>query len=124
MSLKYNGKILPFAKYMRKNATPQENKLWYQFLQKYPVRFQRQKVIGDFIADFYCHTARLVIELDGSQHSSDQGIANDEARTEVLSKLNLEVLRFSNQSVTEHFDEVCERIDRFVQETIEHGENA
>ena len=73
MPLRYNGKNITFARSLRKNATPQENRLWYRFLRGYRVRFQRQRPIGEFIADFYCHRARLVIEVDGSQHFSEEG---------------------------------------------------
>ncbi len=68
MSLEYNKKLIPRAKELRKNMTKQENHLWYDFLRIYPVRFQRQKTIDNYIADFYCHKAKLIIELDGSQH--------------------------------------------------------
>ena len=71
--LGYNGKNITLAKNLRRNATPQEKHLWYDFLSKYKVRFQRQKAIGDFIADFYCHKARLVVEIDGSQHYTPEG---------------------------------------------------
>ncbi len=79
MSLKYNGKLIPRAKDLRKNATRQENHLWYDFLRTFPVRFQRQKAIDGFIADFYCHKARLIIELDGSQHYTDDGLGMRES---------------------------------------------
>ena len=68
MSLDYNKKNIPLARNLRKHATVQENHLWYDFLSKYPVRFQRQKAIDNFIADFDCHKAKLIIEIDGSQH--------------------------------------------------------
>lgn len=70
MSLKYNGKNISASKNLRKNATPQENHLWYDFLSTYEVRFQSQKVIGNYIVDFYCHKAKLVVEIDGAQHLS------------------------------------------------------
>ena len=75
MSLPYKNKLIPRAKELRKNATRQENHLWYDFLRSYPVRFSRQKVLGKYIADFYSADAKLVIELDGSQHYEDAGIA-------------------------------------------------
>lgn len=68
MSLDYNKKNIPLAQKLRENATPQENHLWYDYLAKYEIRFQRQKAIDNFIADFYCHKAKLIIEIDGSQH--------------------------------------------------------
>ena len=114
MSLPYKSNLIPRAKELRKHATSQENHLWYDFLRSYPVRFQRQKAIDSFIADFYCHAAKLVIEIDGSQHYEPEGQAYDEARTAVLQKYGLEVLRFSNRDINTDFDAVCERIDDIV----------
>ena len=114
MSLEYNKENIPLAKSLRKNATPQENRLWYDFLAKYKPRFQRQKAIGNFIADFYCHRARLVIEIDGSQHYSDAGLTHDAFRTEILEGYKLKVIRFSNKDINENFRSVCEYIDLIV----------
>ena len=111
MSLKYDGKNIEFAKQLRKEATPQERRLWYCFLAQYPVRFQRQKPIGAFIADFYCHEAKLVVELDGSQHFSEEGIKRDRFRTERLEGYDLNVIRFTNREIDENFLGVCEYID-------------
>ena len=97
MSLPYKSTLISRAKELRKQATPQENHLWYDFLRSYPVRFQRQKTIDSFIADFYCHAAKLVIEIDGSQHYEQQGQAYDRERTAILEHYGLEVLRFSNR---------------------------
>ena len=83
-------------------------------LSKYPVRFQRQKPIENFIADFYCHAAKLVIEIDGSQHFSQQGERRDAFRTEVLEELGLTVIRFTNSDVNKNFHGVCEYIDYIV----------
>ena len=116
MSLKYNKSLIPRAKELRKNATRQENHLWYDFLRTYPVRFQRQKAIDGFIVDFYCCKAKLVIELDGSQHYTDDGIINDEKRTQVLNKYNLEVLRFSNLDIDKKFYGVCAMIEKALKE--------
>ena len=116
MSMKYDGKLLSLAKHMRKDATCQENHLWYDFLKRYPVRFQRQKTIGNYIVDFYCHAARLAIELDGSQHRSVKGLQMDAERTEELKKNGISILRFSNFDVDTKFVYVCASIDRFVQE--------
>lgn len=118
MSLKYNGKLIPFAQKLRKDATPQENHLWYDFLSKYPVRFQRQKTIDNYIADFYCYQAKLIIELDGSQHYTEKVQEHDEIRTETLSKYGLSVLRFSNQDINNNFKNVCLRIDHIVKQRI------
>ena len=111
MSLPYKFELISRAKKLRREATPQENHLWYGFLRTYPVRFQRQKVIGSYIADFYCHAAKLVIEIDGSQHYEAGGQAYDEERTAALEHSGLEVLRFSNRDVNTSFRAVCQRID-------------
>ena len=114
MSLRYNGKNIIHAKNLRKNATRQERKLWYDFLSKYPVRFQRQKAIDNFIADFYCHKAKLIIELDGSQHFTEKGLKEDAMRTEKLEGYDLKVIRIINSQVDKNFRGVCEYIDMIV----------
>ena len=96
--------------------TPWERKLWYEFLGLYPIRFQRQKAIGDFIVDFYCAKARLVIELDGSQHYIESEMLKDRIRTERLEEFNLTVIRIPNNEVTENFEGVCEYIDSYVKQ--------
>ena len=118
MSSRYNGSLIPRAKELRRNATRQENHLWYDFLRTYPVRFQRQKTIDGFIVDFYCYKAKLVIEIDGSQHYTDEVIIYDEKRTHVLNKYNLEVLRFSNLDVDKNFYGVCAMIEKTIGERI------
>ena len=114
MSLPYKSDLIARAKELRRNATPQENHLWYDFLRSYPVRFQRQKVIDSYIADFYCHAARLVVEIDGSQHFEPEGMSYDEARTAALEKHGLSVLRFSNAEINTQFAAVCQAIDNAV----------
>ena len=121
MSLKYNKKNIPLARMLRKNATPQENHLWYGFLSKYEVRFQRQKAIDDFIADFYCHKAKLIIEIDGSQHHTEQGMKKDEFRTEILEGYDLRVIRFTNQQIDTCFADVCHYIDGVVKASLREG---
>ena len=118
MSLPYNHKLIPRAKELRKDATEQEKCLWYKYLSQYPVRFQRQKTIGRFIADFYCAKAKLAIELDGSQHFSDEGKAYDESRTAGLEEYGITVIRFSNAEVDRRFESVCEVIDKTVRALI------
>ena len=114
MSLPYNHKLIPRAKELRTNATRQENHLWYDFLNKYPVRFQRQKTIGCYIADFYCARVKLVIELDGSQHYTEEGMAHDAGRTATLETFGITVIRFSNAQIDKEFHAVCAEIDRIV----------
>ena len=114
MSLDYNKSNIILAKNLRKNATPQENHLWYDFLSKYKIRFQRQKAIDNFIADFYCHKARLIVEIDGLQHTSEEGRQKDKFRTEILEGYDLKVIRFTNQQIDKNFKGVCEYIDSVV----------
>ena len=110
MPIEYERKMIPRAKELRKTMTPQETKLWYGFLRNYPIRFQRQKTISSFIADFYCFRARLIIEVDGAQHYTDQGKAYDLERSAILDRYGLKVIRFTNREVDEEFQRVCLRI--------------
>lgn len=114
----YNKNNIALARTLRKNMTPWENKLWYQFLRTYPVRFQRQKAIGEYIVDFNCAKARLVIELDGGGHYTQQQMAYDQKRTAELEKINLKVLRFCNLDIDRNFYGVCEMIDLTVKESL------
>ena len=107
----YNKENIPLAKTLRKNMTPWERKLWYDFLRYYPVRFQRQKAIGNYIADFYCARARLVIELDGGGHYTAELARKDEMRTKDLESMNLTVVRICNLDIDRNFRGVCEYID-------------
>ena len=99
--------------------TPHERKLWFLFLRKYPVKIYKQRIIGKFIVDFYCAAAKLVIEVDGSQHYEPQGMAYDIERSAFLSALGLEVLRFSNREIDREFRGVCEQIDMTIQKRLE-----
>ena len=88
----------------------QERKLWYLFLRDFPVKLYKQRIVGPFVVDFYCHAAKLVVEVDGGQHKTAQGRAYDQQRTLVLEKYGLPVLRFSNVDVERRFEWVCEQI--------------
>ena len=125
MEPKHNSKNTRKAQALRKNATPQERHLWYDFLSQYPIRFRRQVTIDRYIVDFYCAAARLVIEVDGWQHYEEQGMDYDAQRTEVLKGLGLEVMRFSNREINCEFDAVCEAIDDAIQKRVaaQDGEN-
>ena len=113
-----NSSLTQFARQLRKNQTKEEALLWYNFLRKYPVRFHRQYVIGSFIVDFYCHKAKLVIELDGSQHYEAESMQQDKVRTTYLENKGLRVLRFTNLDILQRFSAVCEVIDRVVSERV------
>ncbi len=114
MFFPYRHSNVPLARELRKNATPWEQQLWHHFLKKYPVRFQRQKTIGNFIADFYCAKAKLVIELDGNPHFEEEQKQKDILRTKELEAYGLKILRFRNSDVEKHFDKVCQTIDQIV----------
>ena len=114
MERKHNKKLVPTAKILRKNMTNEERHLWYEFLRNYPVRFTRQKVLGKYIVDFYCAKAKLVIEIDGSQHYTEKKIKEDSERTEFLQGYGLTVIRIPNNEVNNNFYGVCEYIDTVV----------
>ena len=102
-----NANLRPFAQKLRRDMTKEERRLWYDFLKSLPVTFNRQKVIGPYIVDFFCASANLIIELDGSQHYEADGIASDRERDRALARLGITVVRYSNDDVNRHFDEVC-----------------
>ena len=114
----YNKDNISLAKILRKNMTPWERKLWYEFLRNYHIRFQRQKAIGNYIVDFYCAKARLVVELDGGGHYTAEQIKQDEFRTKELESMNLTVLRICNLDIDRNFRGVCEYIDLTVKQSL------
>ena len=103
--------------------TPQERRLWYCFLRGYPIKFYRQRPIDSYIVDFYCSDARLIVELDGSQHYTEEGLEYDQIRTDILEKYHLTVMRFSNLDISYHFAEVCAAIDDKVKGLISFYDN-
>ena len=117
----YNGKNVPIARKLRKEMTPWERKLWYCFLKAYPIRFQRQKMIGNYIADFYCASAKLVVELDGGGHYTPEEQKRDMLRTKEIEKYGIQVIRFCNLDVDRHFYEVCSAIDETVKINCRRG---
>ena len=110
MFLPYNKKLNPAVRSLRKEMTPQEKCLWYDYLCDYPIKFYRQRVISNFIVDFYCPHAKLVIELDGSQHYIEDNIIYDNERTMILESLGIRVLRFPNGDIDKNFKNVCKII--------------
>ena len=119
MSIPKDNNQLEKARQLRRDMTPHERKLWYLFLRKYPVKIYKQRIIGRYIVDFYCASARLVIELDGSQHYESQGLAYDSERSEFLTSVGLEVLRFSNRDIDRDFAGVCTKIDLTIRERMQ-----
>ena len=118
MERKHNTELTTNARTLRKNMTKEEKHLWYDFLRTHPVRFSRQKVLGKYIADFYFAEAKLVIELDGSQHYTDEEQICDEIRTAFLEGYGLKVIRIPNNEVNNNFDGVCEYIDTVVKQSL------
>ena len=98
--------------------TPWERKLWYDFLRNYPIRFQRQKAIGNYIVDFYCAKAKLVVELDGGGHYADEQIEKDRQRTEELEAMDLTVLRICNLDIDRNFNAVCAYIHSIIENNL------
>ena len=107
------------AKRLRKEMTPHERKLWYLFLQKYPIKVYKQRIIGNYIVDFYCAKADLIIELDGSQHYEDKEQKQDLIRNKFLENHGLKVLRFPNSDIDRNFPAVCEQIHTIIQERLQ-----
>ena len=118
MQRKQNKQLVPLAKHLRREMTKEERHLWYDFLRSYPVRFSRQKVLGKYIADFYSAEAKLVVELDGSQHYETDEIRKDADRTAFLEEYGLRVIRIPNNEVTRNFRGVCEYIDASVKQSL------
>ena len=118
MQSKHNKQLVPFARQLRKEMTKEERHLWYDFLRTHPVRFSRQKVLGKYIADFYSAEAKLVIELDGSQHYDDSNTAKDKERTAFLEGYGLTVIRIPNNEVMRNFRGACEYIDDAVRQSL------
>ena len=114
---KHNQNLTPLAQKLRREMTKEERRLWYDFLKAYPIKFIRQKVLGMYIVDFYSAQAKLVIELDGSGHFSEDGELYDEERTAFLEAYGLRVIRFTNLEVARNFDGVCQYIDEVVQQS-------
>ena len=119
MTIPKDNSQLENARRLRREMTPHERKLLYLYLSKYPVKIYKQRIIGKFIVDFYCASAKLVIEVDGSQHYEPQGVAYDAERSAFLSALGLDVLRFSNRDIDRDFRGVCEQIDFTIQKRLQ-----
>ena len=118
MDYKHNKALVSNAKNLRKNMTKEERHLWYDFLRSYPVKFLRQKILGKYIVDFYCAEAKLIVELDGSQHYEEKEMKYDTERTNYLEQYGIRVLRIPNNEVSRNFSGVCEYIDLAVKQSL------
>lgn len=112
----YNKALKPYAQKLRREMTPEEKRLWYQFLNQLPCRAKRQQIIRTFIVDFYIPSARLVIEIDGSQHYEQDAQIRDQERDAALDRLGILVLRYSNSDINQRFRDVCEDILLYIQD--------
>ena len=115
----YREELVPFAKKLRQDMTRHERHLWYDFLRSYPVKIYRQRPISGYIVDFYCASAKLVIELDGGQHFEQEALVYDEGRTSVFEQLEIMVIRFTNRQIDQDFAAVCNEIHRVIQTRME-----
>ena len=109
--LPYNAQLVARAKELRQNLTPAEKKLWQEYLRNFPFRVLRQRPIEYFIVDFYCAALKVVIEVDGESHFTEEGRLYDLERTQVLAGYGLKVIRFTNEQVMREFEGVCRRIE-------------
>jgi len=115
---KHNAQLVVLARQLRREMTKEEKRLWYDFLRGHPARFSRQKVLGKYIVDFYSARARLVIELDGSQHYEAGNVEKDAQRTAFLEGYSLTVIRIPNNEINRNFQGVCEYIEDKVNRSI------
>lgn len=114
--LPYNKKLVSRAKELRKNMTVAEQKIWKNYLKNFPYRVYRQRPIENFIVDFYCPKLKLVIEIDGETHYTENAQEYDRERTRVLQGYGLKVIRFKNDDVLNNLIGVV----NFIEEMIPH----
>ena len=115
MNDKKNPSLTKFSQALRSNMTKEEKHLWYDFLKKLPQTVNRQKVVGNYILDFYCAQAKIAIELDGSQHYEKDAREKDRVRDAFLNEQGIKVLRYTNIDINSNFDEVCYDILKHLQ---------
>ena len=106
-----NENLKKYAVEMRKNQTDEEKKVWYQILKGRTPKFHRQRIIGNYIVDFYCPQLRLAIEIDGYQHFYEENIEYDNKRTEYIESQDIYILRFENTEVNKDIEYVRFIID-------------
>ena len=118
MTDEWHDPLLSRARELRRSMTPQERKLWYCFLKEYPVKIYKQKIIGPFIVEFYCHAAQLVIELDGPVHHNGAASARDDERTALLMSRGLKILHIENEEIDFRFQTACQLIHEEIQKRL------
>ena len=114
----YNKNLRANSRALRKDMTPEEKQLWYHFLKNYPIRFNRQRPIGNYIVDFYSSKAKLIIEIDGCQHYEEVNLIADAERTDFIKGLGIDVIRFSNHDIKTNFEGGCSYIDKIICEKL------
>lgn len=123
MDRKHNKSLVPFAKELRKNMTKEERHLWYDCLRDCSVRFSRQKIIGKYIVDFYSKKAKMIIELDGSQHFEESGLKYDSLRDKYLAEYGLKIIRIPNNEINDNFYGVCEYLDNEIKQSLSQSDD-
>ena len=118
MKIKEN-KLFDYSKELRLNMTKEEKKIWYDYLSKSPIRFRRQYIIGNYIADFYSHILKLVIEIDGKQHYEEEQGNHDIERTQYMNDLGIKVIRIDNKEINSNFRSVCHMLDEYILKQVE-----
>jgi len=113
--LPYNPRLVPHARELRKHMTKPERKLWFDYLRKFKHQVLRQRPIDNYIVDFYCPALKLVIEIDGESHFTEEDKQYDEERTPVLKAYGLRIIRFLNTEVVQNFDGVCQKIEEIAE---------
>ena len=106
----HNQELKPISKTLRKNMTKEEKHLWYDLLKLLPININRQKVFENYIVDFYIPSAKIIVELDGEQHYSEDALIKDAQRDKFFEEKGIKVLRFSNLDINRNFKNVCDEI--------------
>ena len=114
MKFKHTPVLTPYARDLRKRMTKEERKLWYNYFALKPIRVLRQKVVDNYILDFYCASSRIGIELDGSQHYSEEGELKDSIRTAIIEEYGISIYRIPNNAVNQNFEGVCAYLDEVI----------
>ena len=118
MQSKHNPQLVPLAKQLRRNMTKEECHLWYDFLRNYYVKVYRQRTIDNYVADFYCPAAKLVVELDGGQHYTEKKMLDDEHRSLIINQYGIHVVRIPNNEIDNNFYNVCTYLDSVIKKRI------
>ena len=118
MKYYYNGDLQIIARDLRKRMTKQERHLWYDFLRNYYVKVYRQRTIDNYVADFYCPAAKLVVELDGGQHYTEKKMLDDEHRSLIINQYGIHVVRIPNNEIDNNFYNVCTYLDSIIKKRI------